>query len=167
LTQAEKDTAQAPAETVIVKQVPKGELKLLVILMIMGLAWLFESLKIDGVFQGVSNGPGSIIQLVALALVIMVGSHAYILLKKGHKDGGWQELKVYLFDKQVVILIVMILLYGLLVEFLTFVPTSILFLSITMYLLDRKDLVKKCLISSAFVGTLYLIFSLGFQVVLP
>jgi hypothetical protein len=167
LAENQKDIEQAEAETVIEKQIPKGELKLLVLMLIMGLAWLYESIKVEGVFQGISNGPGSIAQLVATALVLMVAAHAYTLVKNGHQDGNWQELKRYLFDRQVIILIVMIILYGLLVETLHFVPTSILFLSITMYLLDRTKPVKKILVSSTFVGVLYLIFNTAFQVVLP
>lgn len=168
MADTEKVVEQAvPEETVIIKKPPKGELKLLVILMILGIGWFTESLGVEGVFQKVSNGPGSIAQLVALALVVMVAIHGFNLIKSGHKDGSWQEIREYLFDKQVVILICMILLYGFLVEILTFVPTSILFLTSTMYLLERRDFIKKFLISSTFVGILYLIFSTAFQVVLP
>lgn len=158
---------ESVTETVVEKMEPKGELKLLALLMIMGVAWLVDSLNVEGVFQGVSNGPGSLAQMVALALVLMIAGRFVMLIKSGHQDGGWEDIKKYLFDKQVVILIVMILLYGLLVETLHFVPTSILFLSITMYLLERTNPLKKCLISCTFVGVLYLIFSTAFQVVLP
>lgn len=168
MTDTEKDTASAPAmETVIDKGVPKGELKLQGLLLIMGIGWFIDSLKVDGIFQGANNGPGTIAQLVAMALIAMVLGRVYVLLRAGHKDGSWRDLKGYLFDNQVILVIVMVLLYGLLVETLHFVPTSIIFLSVTMYLLDRKNPVKKVIISCIFVGVLYLIFSTAFQVVLP
>jgi uncharacterized protein involved in response to NO len=167
MTDIEKQ--EAPAEsTTIEKVTPAGELKLLALLMIIGVTLFVDSLKIDGVFQGANNGPGTLAQLIALALIFLVGGRAVVLIKDAeYKEGNWQQLKKYLFDQQVVILIVMIILYGLLVETLHFVPTSILFLITTMYLLERKEFVKKSIISCVFVGILYLVFSTAFQVVLP
>lgn len=149
------------------KESPKGELKLLVLLLIMGLGWFIESLKVPGAFQGVSNGPGSIAQLVALAFILMVIGQGVTLVKSGYREGTWKDVKSYLFDSQVVLMLIGLLLYGLLVEHLTFVPTSIIFLTIMMYLLERKEPVKKFVVACVFVGALYLIFSSVFQIVLP
>lgn len=158
-----------PVEDVITeeKEAPKGELKLLAILLFMGLAWLYESLKVPGVFQGVSNGPGSIAQLVAVALVLMTVSHGFTLIKSGYKEGTWADVVEYLFGSKVVMMIIAIIAYGLLVETLTFVPASIIFCTVMMYLFERKDLIKKAIISCVFIGVLYLIFSTVFQIVLP
>lgn len=165
----ELENQQAAAESTTVERGnPAGELKLLALLMLIGVALFVDSLNVDGLFQGVNNGPGTIAQIIALALIFLVGSRAVSLMRDpAYREGTWKDVKAYLFDQQVIILIVMIILYGFLVEKLHFVPTSILFLITTMYLLDRKNLIKKAIISCIFVGILYLVFSTAFQVVLP
>jgi hypothetical protein len=53
---------------------PKGEYKMLLLVFALCVALFADSLRSDGVFQGVSAGPGSIPQLVGAAtLLIIVG----------------------------------------------------------------------------------------------
>ncbi len=149
------------------KDKPKGEFKLLLILFVMGVAWLIESFGSDGIVQGVSNGPGSIAQLTAVILVMLVVKQGFGLWRQGYRDGVWADVRSYLFGRKVVMMIAAILLYGLAVERLTFVPAGIVFCTAMMYVLDRKDFWKKLMISVFFIGIVYVIFSWVFKVILP
>lgn len=146
---------------------PKGEYKMLALLMIICGALFYDSLRSPGLFQGVSSGPGSIPQLVAGALVLMVVALAIQCFRRGYKEGTWAETVHYLFDQEVVILLTTIAIYGLIIETIHFVAATFLFLVSTMYLLERKHLPLKIAVSAGTVGLLYLIFSTLFQVVLP
>ena len=152
-----------PAE----KLAPKGEYKMLALLLIIGLALFIDSLRSPGLFQGVSSGPGSIPQLVAGALVLMVLALAVQGIRRGYREGSLRECAHYLFDKDVVILLISVSIYGLVVETLHFVPATFLFLVSTMFLFDRRQLLLKIAVSAGTVGALHLIFSQLFQVVLP
>jgi hypothetical protein len=154
-------------EEVVEKPLPKGEYKMLALLMIICGGLFYDSLNSPGLFQGVTSGPGSIPQLVAGSLVLMIVVLAIQSFVKGYKEGSFGEFIHYLFDKDVVILITTVLLYGLIVETIHFVPATFLFLVGTMYLLERKHLLLKIAVSAGTVGGLYLIFSTLFQVVLP
>ena len=159
--------AESMTEQEAEKPLPKGEYKMLVLLMIICGALFYDSLNSPGLFQGVTSGPGSIPQLVAGSLVLMILVLATQCFAKGYKEGSFGEFIHYLFDKDVVILITTVLLYGLIVETIHFVPATFIFLVATMYLLERKHLLLKIAVSAGTVGGLYLIFSTLFQVVLP
>ena len=159
---------QAETETTIVEHVhPKGEYKMMGLLFVICLGLFLDSLRSPGVFQGVSNGPGSIPQIVAGALLLMIGFLAFQLYRKDYKEGSLKDCALYLFDSEVVMLLSTLIVYGLVVETIHFIPATFLFLVATMYLLDRKNLLQKILISAGALGVLYLIFSTLFQVVLP
>ena len=157
------DITEQPAE----KPLPKGEYKMLVLLLVICGGLFIDSLNSPGLFQGVTSGPGSIPQLVAGALVLMVLALAIQCFVRGYKEGSIAEWAHYLFDKDVVILLATVSIYGLIVETIHFVPATFLFLVATMYLLERKHLLLKIAVSAGTVGGLYLIFSTLFQVVLP
>jgi putative tricarboxylic transport membrane protein len=146
---------------------PKGEYKMMLLLFILCGALFVDSLRSPGVFQGESAGPGSIPQLVTGALVLMVIGLAMQFLRHGYKEGTLADLMHHLFDKEVVILLTMLALYGFVVETIHFVPATFLFLVGTMYLLDRRKLLLKVAVSATTLAVLYLIFSTLFQVVLP
>lgn len=149
------------------KPLPKGEFKMLLLLFCIGAALFTDSQNVKGVFQGAAAGPGSIPQIVSLAMMLMVAGVGVSLVKQGYKEGSFKDAVHYLFDKEVVMLLVTVSLYGILVEPLGFIASTTLFLISTMYLLDRKQLVRKIIISAATVAILVLIFSTFFQVVLP
>jgi putative tricarboxylic transport membrane protein len=149
------------------KPLPKGEIKMLVLLFCIGAALFVDSLRVKGIFEGASAGPGSIPQMVSLAIILMVVGIGVTLYRQGYKEGSIKDVILYLFDREVVMLLITVSLYGVLVEPLGFVASTIIFLVSTMYLLDRKQLVKKVIISVATVAVLVLIFSTFFQVVLP
>ena len=146
---------------------PKGEYKMMLLLFIICLALFVDSLKSEGLFQGHSAGPGSIPQLVGAVTLLMIVGLAIQFLRKGYKEGTFVDLMHHLFDRDVVILLVTLTIYGFIVETIHFVPATFLFLVATMYLLDPKKLLLKIAVSAGTLAVLYLIFSTLFRVVLP
>jgi putative tricarboxylic transport membrane protein len=146
---------------------PKGEFKMMALLFVICGALFVDSLRSPGIFQGESAGPGSIPQIVTGALLLMIIGLAMQFLKRRYKEGTFGELIHHLFDKEVVILLVMLVLYGLVLETVHFVPATFVFLVVTMFLLEPKKPVLKVIVSAATLAGLYLIFSTLFQVVLP
>lgn len=146
---------------------PKGEYKMMAILLIICSALFYDSLRSEGIFQGQNAGPGSIPQLVSGLLLLMIIGLSMQFLKKNYKEGSFGDLVHHLFNREVVILLTTIIIYGLVVETIHFVPATFLFLVSTMYLLEPKKLLLKVGVSAGTLGVLYLIFSTLFQVVLP
>ena len=146
---------------------PKGEYKMMLVLFIICVALFVDSLKSEGVFQGQSAGPGSIPQLVGGALILMIIGLAVQFARKGYKEGTFADLMHHLFDREVVILLVNLTIYGFILEPLHFFPATFLFLVSTMYLLEPKKLLLKIVVSAGTLAVLYLIFSTLFRVVLP
>ena len=146
---------------------PKGEYKMMLVLFIICLALFVDSLRSPGIFQGESAGPGSIPQIVAGSLVLMIVGLAVQFFRRGYREGTFGDLLHHLFDKEVVILLTTLTIYGFIVETIHFVPATFLFLISTMYLLEPRKLLLKLAVSAGTVGLLYLIFTTLFQVVLP
>lgn len=157
----------SPPVPVPVPALPKGEYKMMLLLFIIALALFIDSLNSPGFFQGESAGPGSIPQLVSGSLVLMILALAVQTFRKAYKEGSFGDLLHYLFDKQVIVLLVAVTIYGLVVEAIHFVPATFIFLVSVMYLLEPGKLVLKLVVSAGTLGVLYLIFSTLFQVVLP
>ncbi len=155
-------------ETVVTESPrPKGEYKMILVLLVICVALFADSLRSEGIFQGNSAGPGSIPQLVGGALILMLVTLAIQFYRKGYKEGSFGDLIHYLFDKEVVILLITLAIYGFIVEKIHFVPATFLFLVTTMYLLEPKKLLLKIAVSAGTLAALYLIFTTLFQVVLP
>jgi putative tricarboxylic transport membrane protein len=146
---------------------PKGEFKMMLVLLVICVALFVDSLRSPGIFQGHSAGPGSIPQLVTGSLVLMIVALAIQFLRKNYREGSFGDLLHHLFDRQVIFLLTTLIVYGLIVETIHFVPATFLFLVATMYLLEPKKLLLKVIVSAGTLGVLYLIFSTLFQVVLP
>jgi hypothetical protein len=161
------EQARVEEESAKQKPRPPGEYKMLALLFVICVGLFVDSLRSPGLAEGISNGPGSIPQLVAALLILMVAALAVQFYRSGYKEGSISQLLTYLFDKEVVILLITISIYGFILELLTFVPSTFLFLVSTMYLLERKQLKLKIAVSAGTVGALYFIFSTLFRVVLP
>jgi len=146
---------------------PKGEYKMMLVLFIISAALFGDSLYSEGFFQGVSAGPGSIPQLAGAMTLLMIAGLAIQFFRKGYKEGTFADLMHHLFDREVVVLLVTLTIYGFIVETIHFVPATFLFLVVTMYLLEPKKLLLKIVVSAGVLAVLYLIFSTLFQVVLP
>ncbi len=157
-----KDESTKPVATL-----PKGEYKMMLLLLLIALALFIDSLRSPGFFQGESAGPGSIPQLVSGSLVLMIVALAVQTFRKSYKEGRFGDLLHHLFDRQVIVLLVAVTIYGLVVETIHFVPATFLFLVSVMYFLEPGKLLLKVVVSAGTLGVLYLIFSTLFQVVLP
>ena len=68
------------------KSLPKGEYKMMLVLFSICLALFIDSLRSPGLFQGESAGPGSIPQLVAGGLVLMIIGHSNNLAGLGDNE---------------------------------------------------------------------------------
>jgi hypothetical protein len=150
---------------------PKGEYKMMILLLIICVALFVDSLRSEGIFQGHSAGPGSIPPNVfpwgSEYPILMILGLAIQFFRQGYKEGSLKDLAHHLFDREVVILMVTLTIYGFIVEAIHFVPATFLFLVTTMYLLDPKKFWLKVLVSAGTLAALYLIFSTLFRVVLP
>jgi len=146
---------------------PKGEYKMMLVLFIIVVTLFIGSLYSQGIFQGESAGPGSIPQLVGGCTILMIIGLGIQYFRKGYKEGSFTDLMHHLFDREVVILLITLTIYGFILEPLHFIPATFLFLVTTMYLLEPKKLLLKIAVSAGVLGLLYLIFSTLFQVVLP
>jgi hypothetical protein len=157
-----KDESAPPERTL-----PKGEFKMMLLLFVIALALFIGALDSPGFFQGESAGPGSIPQLVSGSLVLMIAALAVQTFRRAYREGSFADLMHHLFDKQVIVLLVAVTIYGLVVETIHFVPATFIFLVAVMYLLEPGKLMLKLVVSAGTLGVLYLIFSTLFQVVLP
>jgi hypothetical protein len=146
---------------------PRGEYKMMLVLFAIAVALFADSLRSEGVFQGQSAGPGSIPQIVGALTLLMIAGLAVQFFRQGYREGSFADLMHHLFDRDVVILLVTLTIYGFIVETLHFIPATFLFLVTTMYLLDPRKLPLKIAVSAGTLAVLYLIFSTLFRVVLP
>jgi hypothetical protein len=162
MSEHEKDGSAGPDQAR-----PKGEYKMIVLLFVICAALFADSLRSEGIFQGQSAGPGSIPQLVGAATLLIIAGLAIQFFRRGYQEGTFADLMHHLFNRDVVILLITLTIYGFIVETLHFIPATFLFLVATMYLLDPKKLWLKIAVSAGTLAGLYLIFSTLFQVVLP
>ncbi len=146
---------------------PKGEYKMMLVLTVICAALFGSSLYSEGIFQGVTAGPGSIPQLVGAVTLLLIVWLSVQYLRKGYKEGTFADLIHHLFEREVVILLVTLTIYGFIVEKIHFIPATFLFLVVTMYLLDPRKLILKIVVSAGTLAVLYLIFTTLFRVVLP
>jgi putative tricarboxylic transport membrane protein len=161
-----EETTEVPAAP---EQQPirHGEYKVAAILLVISIALFIDSLRSEGIFQGRSAGPGSIPQLASGVLVLMLLGVVVQHVRSGYKEGTFADFARHVLDKDVVILLLTLTIYGFIVETIHFLPATFLFLVATMYLLERKKLVQKVLVSTGTLAGLYLIFTTVFRVVLP
>jgi hypothetical protein len=146
---------------------PRGESKMMLVLLTICVALFVDSLRSEGLFQGKSAGPGSIPQLVGALSILLIGGLAVQLFRRGYEEGTFADFARHLFNREVVILLATLVIYGFIVDMLHFVPATFLFLVATMYLLDPRKLLLKIAVSAGTLAALYFIFSTLFRVVLP
>lgn len=163
----EKKNAEVRASSESAPRHAPGEIWLLGLMFLITLALFLDSLKLKGIFTGLTN-PNSLPQLFLLVmffLIILVTCG--LLFRDKFRERGLKEVARYLVSRDVVILLIMVLAYVVLLPFAHFAATSLIFLFGTMYFLDRKRPFKKLLISAGVVATVLLIFHYLMQVVLP
>lgn len=150
------------------QQSKPGELLFIIILFAIIGAFFIESARLKGLFQGSFNGPGTIPQLIVIAMIIMICMHG-LMIYKSNRLSGKEAVKIlpYLFSKNVLTLLILVTLYAFLLEILHFEITTFLFLFILMYFFDKTKPLQKLLVSLGTLGFIIAIFAYLFEVVLP
>lgn len=148
------------------KKEKPGELYFIFFLFLLTGAFLLESFKLKGVLQGSFNGPGAIPQIMSLTILFMLFL-VCIQYVRNHKEAAPVKVVRYLFSAEVITLLVLVTLYALFLELLHFEITTLLFLWAGMFLLERRNPLKKLIISVCTLGLIILIFAYVFRVIMP
>jgi putative tricarboxylic transport membrane protein len=147
-----------------------GENLFCVLMLLLSLSILLLAYRISG-FASLSS-PGAFPMAAGLVMVISMG-----LVLLGHRrldkpsvSGFKEEVQVAarrVLPLKFLIYAGIILAYMLLLQPLHFLPSSFLFLVVSMMALRGSGLVKSLLISAGTLAVIYLIFQFLFRVVLP
>jgi len=144
-----------------------GELYFLILLVLLTLALLIDSFKLEGIINGKLSAPSSVPQIVLFSMLAILAGIGVSLFKAQCKKSDIRAIVNYLISEEVVILLIMVFVYAFLLPHLHFTAASLIFLWVTTYLLERKRLWHKLLISVCFLACLILIFKYAMKVVLP
>jgi hypothetical protein len=101
---------------------PRGEYKMMLVLLAICVALFVDSLRSEGLFQGRSAGPGSIPQIIGAAVILTIAGLVVQFYRRGYEEGTFADLLRYLFNREVVILLVTLTIYGFIIETIHFVP---------------------------------------------
>ena len=168
---------EVPASAVsTADDIKPGEWPFLILLAFMTVALLFDSFKLIGIVDGKLSSPSSVPQVVLFAMLALIAVVAGTLIK--NRKAAPQTVRRslpqhvnlicdYLICKEVIILLIGVFAYAFLLPYLHFEITSLIFLAAMMYLLERKNPVKKIFISVGTLVVLLLIFKYFMRVVLP
>jgi hypothetical protein len=124
-----------------------------------------EALKLNGVFQGQWAGPGSLAQMLLLAMGVLIIALMASAWRQG--SAALRATVSYLFSRDAVLLLFTVIAYTFAMGILGFEVATFVFLLSSMYLLDSRKPLQKAIIALATVGVVYLIFSMLFEVILP
>ena len=142
----------------------------LVVLAILVTALLIDSLKLPGMVDGQLSSPSSVPQVMLfLALTLIAAAAVSMARQNSPPVEGWRGAPgwSFLLNREVVILLVMVLAYALMLPLLRFEASTLIFLTAAMYLLERKDFVKKFAVSAATLAAILAVFRYFMQVMLP
>jgi len=154
----------APQKTSRTSSKPGESIFLAVVLL--GLAILLpEALKLSGLFQGQWAGPGSLAQLLLVAMALLTGSLLLFSLRTG--SAALIPTARYLFSRDAVMLLLTVVLYTILIVPLGFEISTFAFLLAAMYVLNPVKPLQKAAIAFATVAVIYAIFVMLFEVILP
>ena len=173
-----------PAGEKAEQEIKPGEWPFLIFLAFMTIVLLNDSFKLIGIVNGKLSSPSSIPQIILFTMLVLIAIIAATLLRtalQSRKAGALVERRAflpmlgdqaklignYLICKEVIILLAVVFAYAIVLPFLHFEISSLLFLFATMYLLDRKQPVKKLLISAGTLVMILIIFKFFMRVVLP
>lgn len=148
-----------------------GEFFIFILLFVFVLFFFIESLKYDGVVQGVYDGPGAIPQIMLGVVLILIIACMVNLIKPLVKMKNWlvelKKITAYLLSLEVVVMSGLILLYAVLITKIGFIIPTVPFLLIGMLFLNRERPLLKLIVSIAFSVFMLLLFRYGLDVYLP
>lgn len=137
-----------------------------ILLLIVG-ALFVEAARLPGIFQGFSHGTGTLPQIMTSTVLFLILLVVIGMVRRGYRQGTFREAVAYIFSPEVVILLIAVGAYALLVEWLHFNITTLIFLWGCMFAFDRKRPLHKLLVSAGTLVVLVVIFSTVFNVLLP
>jgi len=149
------------------KERKPGELYFLIFLAVLACVILVEAFKMDGIQKGTLDASGTIPQVAAITILLLIAGLIFGLFRDKYKEGSIKEIYNYLFSREVFILLGTVILFAVILEKLHFKASSLIFLWLCMYLLDRKRPLHKLLISVCTVAGIVLVFHYAMQVILP
>lgn len=140
-----------------------GEVAFAVFLSLFSIALLWNAYGISG-FEALS-GPGTVPMLTAAVMLITaLVSLAHTLRRPLI---GSESIARDILPRQVLIFFVLLVLYGILLRPLGFLPTSALFLIASVKLLGRYGLGFSMLVSLGTLAMVWIVFRLIFSVLMP
>jgi putative tricarboxylic transport membrane protein len=153
-----------------IRRLRPGENLFCIFLLLLSLFILIMAYRISG-FSSVSS-PGAFPIAAGLVMVISMGLvlFGHRRLEKPAAADFKEELRVAARETlplKFILYTVIILGYMLLLQPLHFLPSSFLFLVVSMMVLKGSGLVKSLLISAGTLAVIYLIFQFLFRVVMP
>jgi hypothetical protein len=144
-----------------------GEIYFTLILLLINVAFLMESFKMEGIFQRSYNKGGFLPQTISIISIIMIVTIGIRCFKDGSKAVKFIEVFRYIFSRDVLIMITMVIVYALVLKHLRYKLSTFLFLFLSMISIDRYKLFNKIIISFCIMAASVLIFATVFKVLLP
>jgi len=144
-----------------------GEYLILIFILIAGIAFFSEAINLKGIIQGETSGMGAFPQIITSIIISLTLLEIIKLYRSNYKQGKFSDLIAYVFSKEVVVLIVLVISYALFLQKLGFTIATFLFLFITMLVFDRSQVLKKLIITLLVLFVVTVIFKEIFNVLLP
>lgn len=126
-----------------------------------------NSLEHPGIFPYQAAGPGFFPQLMSGFILILCVLLVFELLRDNYKEQKFSDVMKFLFSFEVIAALILITLYAVFLEILHFELDTLLFLIAAMIVLDRKEYLKKVIVSVGTLVFIIVIFNTIFQVILP
>lgn len=144
-----------------------GEMYFTLILLLINIAFLVESSKMEGILQKSYNKGGFLPQIISITSIIMI----VIIGLRGFKDESKAvkliEVFRYVFSRDVLIMLTMVIVYALVLKHLRYKLSTFLFLFLSMISIDRYKPFYKIITSFCIMAASVFIFSTIFKVLLP
>lgn len=122
---------------------------------------IYQSLRISG-SELTTTSPGAFPLFISILLLVF---SVWIFIE-GSREGR-SKFKDKIFSKEIIVITILLVLYGLLLELIGFEIATFGFLFISISYLTKKDIFKNFLISLLTVGLIIFIFRTVFKVILP
>lgn len=114
---------------------------------------------------GALSGPGAF--PLGVAGVMVISSLAIVVrtlgLQRSETTRSWRQILPW----PVIFIILMMVIYGLALDMVGFLPVSFLFMAIAIKVLHRASLARAALISAGALLIIYVVFRLIFSVLMP
>jgi putative tricarboxylic transport membrane protein len=135
------------------------------LMLAMSLALLWQAYRISG-FESLSS-PGAFPMAAASIMVVTACIVIVSNVRRKRPDHLAESFFRHVLPPLVMIMMGMILIYAVVLESLGFIPTTFVFLVLTIHVLHRRSLLFTIGISVFALLLVYIVFRLVFQIILP